>query len=233
MSAISLHAFNLLPYRSGARRRARNRALALLAGAGLAGCAAVGAVAGWDALERVRIEEKRDSLDVALRQLSAPVAEHARLVERRALEQRAQSVAAPLAEPRARFLGLLDALARGTPQGNIGLQRVTQRVSEVELAASAPDSHTAAAWLKALEKVTGVRAVEIVEMRQRVAAVRPTAVAVVRPGAVNAPDKTSPYDFIAVVRWTQSIGGDAAPKLLKAAKREASSKPKAAGRSVQ
>ncbi|QIE25179.1 fimbrial assembly family protein [Caballeronia sp. SBC2] len=233
MSAISLHAFNLLPYRSGARRRARNRALALLAGAGLAGCAAVGAVAGWDALERVRIEEKRDSLDVALRQLSAPVAEHARLVERRALEQRAQSVAAPLAEPRARFLGLLDALARGTPQGNIGLQRVTQRVSEVELAASAPDSHTAAVWLKALEKVTGVRAVEIVEMRQRVAAVRPTAVAVVRPGAVNAPDKTSPYDFIAVVRWTQSIGGDAAPKLLKAAKREASSKPKAAGRSVQ
>lgn len=242
MSAISLHAFNLLPYRSGARRRARNRALALLAGAGLAGCAAVGAVAGWDALERVGIEEKRDSLDVALRQLSAPVAEHARLVERRALEQRAQSVAAPLAEPRARFLGLLDALASGTSQGNIGLQRVTQRVSEVELAASAsevelaasaPDSHTAAAWLKALEKVTGVRAVEIVEMRQRVAAVRPTAVAVVRPGAVNAPDKTSPYDFIAVVRWTQSIGGDAAPKLLKAAKREASSKPKAAGRSVQ
>ena len=45
MSAVGLHAFNLLPYRSGARRRARNRALALLAGAGLAGCAAVGAVA--------------------------------------------------------------------------------------------------------------------------------------------------------------------------------------------
>ena len=32
MSAVSLHAFNLLPYRSGARRRARNRALAVLAG---------------------------------------------------------------------------------------------------------------------------------------------------------------------------------------------------------
>src|ERR1700690_3887640 len=114
MSAVSLHAFNLLPYRSGARRRARNRALALLAGAGLAGCAAVGAVAGWGALERGRIEEKQDSLDVALR-------------------RRALSAAVPLAEPRARFLGLLDALARGTSQGNIGLQRVTQRVSEVEL----------------------------------------------------------------------------------------------------
>jgi len=235
MSAVSLHAFNLLPYRSGARRRARNRALALLAGAGLAGCAGVGAVAGWDALERVHIEEKRDSFDVALRQLSSPIAEHARLVERQVLERRAQSAAAPLAEPRARFLGLLDALARGTSQGNIGLQRVTQRVSEVELAASAPDSHTAAAWLKALEKVTGVRAVEIVEMRRRVVAVRPPAVAAaaVQPGAVNSQGKTGPYDFIAVVRWTQSAGGEATPKLLKAAIREASSKPKAASRSTR
>ena len=233
MSAVGLHAFNLLPYRSGARRRARNRALALLAGAGLAGCAAVGVVAGWDALERVRIEEKRASLDVALRQLSAPIAEHARLVERQALEQRARSVAVPLAEPRARFLGLLDALARGTSQGDIGLQRVTQRVNEVELAASAPDSHTAAAWLKALEKVTGVRAVEIVEMRQRVAAAKPTAVAVVQAGTVSSLSKTSPYDFIAVVRWTQSAGENAAPKLLKAARREAASKPKTASRSVQ
>jgi hypothetical protein len=58
MSAVGLHTFNLLPYRSGARRRARNRALALLAGAGLAGCAAVGAVAGWDALERVHRKTK-------------------------------------------------------------------------------------------------------------------------------------------------------------------------------
>ncbi|CAN7486231.1 fimbrial assembly family protein [Caballeronia sp. LjRoot31] len=233
MSTVSLHAFNLLPYRSGARRRARNRALALLAGAGLAGCAAVGAVAGWDALERVHIEEKRDSLEVALRQLGAPIAEHARLVEAQALERRAQSAAVPLAEPRARFLGLLDALARGTSQGNIGLQRVTQRVSEVELAASAPDSHTAAAWLKALEKVTGVRAVEIVEMHRRVVAVRPPAIAVAQPAAANSQGKTSPYDFIAVVRWTQSTSGDAAPKVLKAARREASSKPKAASRSTR
>src|ERR1700738_1528496 len=131
MSAVGLHAFNLLPYRPGARRRARNPAVALLAGASLAGCAAVGAMASWDALERVRIDEKRDVLDAALRQLSAPVAEHARLLEAEALRQRAQSAAAPIAEPRARFLGLLDALARGTSQGNIALQRVTQRVNEV------------------------------------------------------------------------------------------------------
>src|ERR1700676_1084575 len=90
MSAVGLHAFNLLPYRPGARRRARNRALAVLAGASLAGCAAVGAAAGWDALERVSIDEKRAVLDAALRQLSAPVAEHARLVEAEALRRRAQ-----------------------------------------------------------------------------------------------------------------------------------------------
>jgi type IV pilus assembly protein PilN len=231
MKAVGLHTFNLLPYRSGARRRARNRALALLAGAGLAGCAAVGAVAGWDALERIRIEEKRDSLDGALRQLRGPIAEHARLVEGQALARRAQSAAVPLAEPRARFLGLLDALARGTSQGNIGLQRVTQRVSEVELAASAPDSHAAAAWLKGLEKVAGVGAVEIVEMRRRVVAVQPPAVTAAKPGAANLPGKTSPYDFIAVVRWTNSAVGNATPKFLNAARREASSKPKAVSRS--
>lgn len=233
MSSVGLHAFNLLPYRSGARRRARNRALALLAGAGLAGCAAVGSVAGWDAFERVHIEEKRDSLDVALRQLSEPIAEHARLVERQALERRAQSAAVPIAEPRARFLGLLDALARATSQANIGLQRVTQRVSEVELAASAPDSHTAAAWLKALEDVTGVRAVKIVEMRRRVVAAQPSAKAVRPSGTVNLPANTGPYDFIAVVRWTQGGTDEAAPKLLKAARREASSKPKAVSRSTR
>jgi len=103
----------------------------------------------------------------------------------------------------------------------------------VELAASAPDSHTAAAWLKALEKVTGVQAVEIVEMRRRVVAVRPPAVAVAQPGVANSPGKTSPYDFIAVVRWTQSAGGDATPRLLKAARQEASTKPKAASRSTR
>jgi type IV pilus assembly protein PilN len=182
-------------------------------------------------LERIRIEEKRNSLDVALRQLRGPIAEHARLVERQALERRAESAAVPLAEPRARFLGLLDALARGTSQGNIGLQRVTQRVSEVELAASAPDSHAAAAWLKGLEKVAGVGAVEIVEMRRRVVAVLPSAVGVVKPGTANLEGKTSPYDFIAVVHWTHSAGGDTTPKLLNTARREASSKPKAVSRS--
>jgi type IV pilus assembly protein PilN len=237
MSTVGLHAFNLLPYRSGARRRARNRALALLAGASVAGCAAVGVLAGWDALERVRIDESRGVLDAALAQLSAPVTEHARLVEQEALQRRAQSAAAPIAAPRARFLGLLDALARGSSQGNVGLQRVTQRVNEVELAASAPDSHAAAAWLKALESVVGVRAVEIVEMRRRVvspASLRSAAVTAVQPVAANSQDKSGAYDFIAVVRWNESTAGENGPKLLKAGKRDASSsKSKAASRSAR
>ena len=237
MSTVGLHAFNLLPYRSGARRRARNRALALLAGASVAGCAAVGALAGWDALERARIDVKRGGLDVALGHLSVQVAEHARLVEQEALRRRAQSAAAPIAEPRARFLGLLDALAHGSSQGNIGLQRVTQRASEVELAASAADSHAAAAWLKALENVAGVRAVEIVEMRRRVVpppSLRPAAAANARPVAAILQDRTGAYDFIAVVRWTEGAARENAPKLLKAGKREASSsKSKAASRSTR
>jgi type IV pilus assembly protein PilN len=237
MSTVGLHAFNLLPYRSGARRRARNRALALLAGASVTGCAAVGVLAGWDALERARIDESRGALDVALAQLNTPVAEHARLVEQEALRRRALSAAAPIAAPRARFLGLLNALALGSSQGNVGLQRVTQRVNEVELAASAADSHAAAVWLKALESVAGVHAVEIVEMRRRdvsPASLRSPAVAKLRPIVASTQDKTGTYDFIAVVRWAESAAGENGPKLLQAGKRAiSSSKSTAASRSVR
>jgi Tfp pilus assembly protein PilN len=209
MSAIGLRAFNLLPYRPGARRRARNRALALLAGASVAGCGAVGAMAGWDALTRAHLDEQRVVLDQALARLSAPLAEHARLAELETSRRRAENLAVPIAEPRARFLGLLDGLAQGASQGNVGLQRVTQRASEVELAASAPDSQAAAAWLKALENVPGVRAVEIVEMRRRAAL----------PVRNARADQSGGYDFVAVVRWADGVGSAKTAKLLKASKR--------------
>ncbi|WP_438394598.1 PilN domain-containing protein [Caballeronia sp. DA-9] len=218
MSAVGLHAFNLLPYRPGARRRARNRALALLAGASVAGCAAAGVLAGWDALARVRIDEQRGALDRALAGLNSSVAEHARLVEQQALRRREQSAAAPIAEPGAQFLGLLDALAHGASEGNIGLQRVSQRASEVELAASAPDSHAAATWLKALENVPGVRAVEIVEMHRRVSLLRPTSAKSVRAVSVAAQDKSGGYDFVAVVRWVEGAGNAKSAKQLKVGK---------------
>ncbi|KQR84887.1 hypothetical protein ASG35_27690 [Burkholderia sp. Leaf177] len=233
MSAVALHAFNLLPYRPGARRRARNRALALLAGASVAGCGAVGAVAGWDALTRARLEEHRAVLDQALTRLNGPLAEHTRLVEQEASRRRAESAAVPIAEPRAWFLGLLDALAQGASQGNVSLQRVTQRSSEVELAASAPDSQAAAAWLKALEDVPGVRAVEIIDMRRRVTAVRSPSVKDLRAASAGMQDKSGGYDFIAVVRWTDGIASAKNAKELKVGKRGLSSSKSAARRDAR
>jgi type IV pilus assembly protein PilN len=225
MSAVGMQGFNLLPYRSGARRRTRNRTVAMLAGAGLAGCAAVGVVAGWDALERVHFDRQREAAETQLRALRIPAAEHAKLTEDEALRRRAQAVAAPLAEPRARFLGLLDALGLASSKGSVALQRVTQRAHEVELGASAPDSHAAAAWLKALESVRGVRAVEIVEMRRRVSsAAAPVPGGASKPGAKARPalQGAGAYDFVAVVRWAEGPGTAHVPaRLIRAGKPDA------------
>ena len=81
--------------------------------------------------------------------------------------RRARETAGPLAAPRARFLALLDALAEAPP-GGVVLQRVAQRPQEVELTAFAPDSQTAARWLKHLETVRDVQTVEVVEMKRPV-----------------------------------------------------------------
>ncbi len=200
MTAIGWTGFNLLPYRSGERRRARLRALAIVAGASLVGCAAVGAVAAWDGVQRARLDERRHAAEVALRQLREPVSEHGRFVDAHAQSQRAQNEAAPLAEPRARFLDLLDKLAQVSSKGAVGLQRVTQRAHEVELAATAPDSHAAATWLKSLESTRGVRGVEIVEMRRQVVVQTSS-----KGGKPKPVDKPTAYDFIAVVRWSQPL----------------------------
>lgn len=206
MSTIGWTAFNFLPYRPGARRRARARALAVIAGAGLAGCAGVGLVAAWDGWERAGIEQTRGVHELALQKLRAPMAEYARLAEEEASRLRAGRIAKPLAEPRERFLSLLDALAGALSSSAIGLQRVTQRAQEVELAASAPDSHAAALWLKSLEHVAGVRAVEIVDMRRQVLPASNKA----GKGGVGA------YDFIAVVRWAQTADTRPTAKVVKA-----------------
>jgi len=200
MSAIQWTSFNLLPYRAGARRRARARAVTVIAGASLVGCAAVGAVAAWDDHQRAGLDERRGAVEVALQQLRDPVSEHGRFVDADARARRASAEAAPLAEPRERFLDLLDKLAQVSSNGDVGLQRVTQRAQEVELAATAPDSHAAAIWLKSLESLGGVRAVEIVEMRRQVV---PAQSGKGKKAALA--DKPGGYDFIAVVRWMQEI----------------------------
>jgi type IV pilus assembly protein PilN len=193
-SLVLVDGFNVLPYRSKKRREARNRRLTALAAAALAGCAAVGAAAGWDAFERARLDERRQALEASLRASGAKVAGHGSLTEAEAQRRRARDTAGPLAAPAARFLALLDALA-DAQQGGVALQRVSQRTNEVELAAFASDSQAAARWLKRLEAVRGVQAVEVVEMK------RP-APAPVRAKATQTPGIASGYEFTALVRWT-------------------------------
>ena len=205
MTAIILEGFNLLPYRARRRREARRRRLALLAAASLAGCAAVGAVAGRDAFERARLDERRMALEASLHASAAPIAEHARLVRAEADRRRARDAAQPLAAPRERFLALLEALADAPPQRGVALQRVSQRTSEVELAARAPDSQTAAHWLKRLEHVRGVEAVEVTEMKRRADA--PARGKRGAPALVD--ERSGHYEFIALVRYAADRSPDA------------------------
>jgi Tfp pilus assembly protein PilN len=167
IGAVNHEGFNLLPYRSRKRRELRRRRVIVLAAAGLAGCAAVGAISGWDAWQRTRLDVHRVELEASLRASSAQAEEHARLIRAEAERRRARQAAQPLAAPRDRFLALLEALAQTPAQRGVALQRVSQRTDEVELAALAPDSQSAARWLKGLEHVRDVKAVEIVEMKRR------------------------------------------------------------------
>lgn len=193
-SAATIDGFNLLPYRSRNRRALRRQRLAILAVASLAGCAAVGGVAGWDAFERTRLDDRRIALEATLRTSNAAIDEHARLLRTEAERRRARDAAQPLAGPRDRFLALLEALADTPPRTDVILQRVSQRADEVELAALAPDSQTAARWLKRLEDLRGVQSVEVVEMKRRVE----TGASANRDAVAPAIDR---YEFIALVRY--------------------------------
>ncbi|MFM0052593.1 hypothetical protein [Caballeronia grimmiae] len=118
-SAATIDGFNLLPYRSRNRRALRRQRLAILAVASLAGCAAVGGVAGWDAFERTRLDERRIALEATLRTSNAAIDEHARLLRTEAERRRARDAAQPLAGPRDRFLALLEALADAPPRTDV------------------------------------------------------------------------------------------------------------------
>lgn len=198
-AAVMLDGFNLLPYRARKRREVRRRRLALLGAMSLAGCAAVGAVAGWDAFERARLDERRVALEASLRASGAQIDEHARLVRAEAERRRAREAAQPLALPRERFLALLEALADTPPQRGVALQRVSQRTNEVELAALAPDSQTAAKWLKRLESLSGVQAVEVIEMKRR-ADVAASGRRAEKASAVLG-ERSGHYEFVALVRY--------------------------------
>ncbi|SAK85229.1 fimbrial assembly family protein [Caballeronia temeraria] len=206
MNAAMLDGFNLLPYRARKRRELRRRRLALIGAVSLAGCAAVGAAAGWDTFERVRLDERRVALEASLRASSAQIDEHARLVRAESERRRAREVAQPLALPRERFLALLEALADAPLQRGVALQRVSQRTNEVELAALAPDSQAASQWLKQLERLNGVQAVEVIEMKRRADAAPPA-----KRGASTAFDERSEhFEFVALVRYAPDHSRDEA-----------------------
>jgi Tfp pilus assembly protein PilN len=193
-AVASVEGFNLLPHRSRKRRALRRQRLAILAAAGLAGCAAVGSVVGWDAFTRARLDERRVALETTLRSSSAELDEHARLLRAEAERRRAREAAQPLAAPRDRFLALLEALADTPARTDVALQRVSQRADEVELAALAPDSQTAARWLKRLEALRGAQSVEVVEMKRRTESASPGK----REAVASVADR---YEFTALVRY--------------------------------
>ena len=208
MNALMSDGFNLLPYRARKRRVARRQRLALLGAVSLAGCAAIGAVAGWDAFERARLDERRMALEASLSASSAQIGEHARLVRAEADRRRARELAQPLALPRERFLALLEALADAPPQRGVALQRVSQRTNEVELAALAPDSQAAAQWLKRLESLHGVQAVEVIEMKRRADAVIPGK----RAASTSFDERAAHFEFVALVRYAPDSRDEAASR---------------------
>ena len=206
MSAAMLNGFNLLPYRARKRREVRRQRLALLGAMSLAGCAAVGAVAGWDTFERARLDERRMALEASLRTSGAQIDEHARLVRAESDRRRAREAAQPLALPRERFLALLEALADAPLQRGVALQRVSQRTNEVELAALAPDSQSAAQWLKRLERVRGVQAVEVIEMKRRAEPAASARRGASTPGG----ERSAHFEFVALVRYAPDHSRDEA-----------------------
>ncbi|MDR5766345.1 MULTISPECIES: fimbrial assembly family protein [unclassified Caballeronia] len=207
MNAAMLDGFNLLPYRARKRRELRRQRLALIGAVTLAGCAAVGAVAGHDLFERARLDERRVALETSLRASSAQIDEHARLVRAESERRRAREAAQPLALPRERFLALLEALADSPLQRGVALQRVSQRTNEVELAALAPDSQAASQWLKRLERLRGVQAVDVIEMKRRANGIPSTQPA--RRAASTASDEhAARFEFVALVRYAPDHSRD-------------------------
>ncbi|WJF93898.1 fimbrial assembly protein [Paraburkholderia bonniea] len=157
--------FNLLPYRQRDQRRSRKRCLAQGLVAFAAGCAAVLALAVWQTVEQRRDEARRVALDDALAQLALPLREHTRLMQEAAAQrQRAvQSVAHSV--PLVRLRTLLDAMGRASVEG-VSVVQVQMREHDAKVYATALGHLPAAAWLKKLSALPGVKSVEMSELRR-------------------------------------------------------------------
>ncbi|MGA7781543.1 MAG: fimbrial assembly protein [Paraburkholderia sp.] len=183
--------FNLLPYRRSNARRARRRCLIEWLVAALLGCAALLATVGWQAFERTRLDAQRTSNERVLAQLTAPLAEHARLS--REMDERGKRAtrAVDLSMPLTRLLDLLDTLS-GTHAEGVILQQLHQRLHETELLATANDPVASAVWLKQLGTVRGVKGSEVTDLHPLARA---------RPGTTVS--GTGALEFAARLRWDE------------------------------
>ncbi|HEX7936161.1 MAG TPA: fimbrial assembly protein [Paraburkholderia sp.] len=154
--------FNLLPYRQRNARLARRRCLRAWAAAALTGCAAVCALAGYQALEKARLDAERVSNEQSLARLAGPLAEHTRLLRARNEQRDEAARAKRLSDPLTYLRDLLDALSF-EPGDGVLLQQLRQRDHETELVATSRAHIDSARWLKHLSAIRGVKGAEMSE----------------------------------------------------------------------
>ncbi|ASV97926.1 fimbrial assembly protein [Paraburkholderia aromaticivorans] len=209
-----LGGFNLLPYRQRDARLARRRRLLEWIAAVLAGCAAVFVLAGWQTVERGRLDAQRVSIERSLAQLSAPLAEHAALLRARDEQRQNAARASSLSGPLTHLRDLLDALSF-EPGDGVVLQQLRHREDETELLASSRGHLASAGWLKRLSAIHGVKGAEVSELHSSAS----------RGGAAVQASVTGPIEFGARLRWNepaQKAARVAAPVAQRAVKSEQS-----------
>ncbi|CAB3759275.1 fimbrial assembly protein [Paraburkholderia humisilvae] len=162
---VWLGGFNLLPHRQRAARRERRRRVNEALGSVAVGCIAVLALATWQTVDRVRLDAQRASFERSLSQLTAPLAEHARLTRDVDDAHTRAAHAASLVEPLVHLLALLDELAV-EPRERVVVRQMRHRDHETELLAIAHDHTAPASWVKRLSAIPGVRDAEVKDLRR-------------------------------------------------------------------
>lgn len=157
--------FNLLPWRPGAMRRLRRRRAFEWLAALIVGGACGSVVAGWQLLERNRVEARREVVDRQLARLGAPLALARKLAREADARRAARSEAQQRAQPLAHVFALVGALSQARAAGVV-LEQLAQRAEETELHASAIDEAAAAAWLARLHALPGIEAVHVRELKR-------------------------------------------------------------------
>ena len=205
-----LGGFNLLPYRQRNARLARRRCLLEWSAATLAGCAALLALAGWQAFERARLDAQRASVEQSLMQLAAPLSEHAKLLQAQDEQRKGAARAIRLSEPLTRVRDLLEALSF-EPGDGVVLQQLRQREHETELLATSRAHLASADWLKRLSAIRGVKGAEVSDLRRSAA----------RNGTAATAGEPEAIEFAARLRWddppqkTANLSGLAAQRPMK------------------